>query len=169
MHTVWRSRLLTCVELLWVQRMYAIYVAILFSVYLARRLLGAAWLEEAELWLAGLWFVPALAAVAVGRLRTSDIRDEREAALALMEFVHRLGGFCTAASLTVKAVVLLGVLSFAVLMLTPLLPEFYMRLALLLILFAPLYSWIVNRELDQLRRELELLEELKKSYEKISR
>ena len=166
---VWRGRLLTCVELLWAQRLYAIYVAVLFSVYLARRLLGTAWLEEVELRLAGLWFVPALAAVAVGRLRMSDIRDEREAALALMEFVHRRGGFCTAASLTVKAVALLGVLSFAVLMLTPLLPEFHMRLALLLTLFALLYSWMVGRELDQLRRELELLEELKKSYEKISR
>jgi len=44
-----------------------------------------------------------------------------------------------------------------------------MRLALLLTLFALLYSWMVGRELDQLRRELELLEELKKSYEKISR
>jgi len=53
------------------------------SVYLARRLLGAAWLEEVELRLAGLWFMPALAAVAVGRLRTSGVRDEREAALAL--------------------------------------------------------------------------------------
>lgn len=167
-HVVWRARLLTCIELLWAKRLYGIYLIALFSIYFAKRLLGAAWLSHVEAQLIWLWFAPALAAAVMGRRRIKAIRDEREAALALMEFVHERRHFCTAADLTVKAVALMGVLSFLSLLMSLLIPEAEVRLALLLALFAALYSRMVGRELKRLRRELELEEELKKSYEKIS-
>ncbi|MEM1569088.1 MAG: hypothetical protein QXI84_11455 [Thermofilaceae archaeon] len=103
----------------------------------------------------------------VGRALSARVRDEREAALALLEFVGKRGYFCTVAKLTAWTTVILGTLVLATLILARWISEPFVTLAVFTMAFAVAYSRLLYRELDKLKDEIDCLSELKKAYEKI--
>jgi len=158
-----RKRLLNCVELRWAKRLYVGYAVVLYSLYLAE---AAGLLKGVADGVAGLWFLPALAAAVIARRKLLKIMGEQEAALALMELVSKDPYFCTAAELTVRAIALFGAS-----LLVAMVASYWLRntigIVLSLTLFTLLYSRATGRELKRLREELELVERMKKAYEEV--
>lgn len=160
-----RRRVLSCLQLYWASRLYLIYLVLLSASYIAELLLPQ--LASATYVVLGLWFLPALAASIIARRRVYKLRDEDEAILAYVEFVGRHGYFCAVAKLTVEALALFGAsVAFAVVA-SIFFRDAYLSLAYGIALFAVLYSWTVSKELERLKKDLELLAKVKRSYERI--
>jgi|GEM_PF-2383850 len=159
-----RKRLLSCIELHWAKRLYLVYAAVLYSLYLAE---AAGLLKGVVDSVVNLWFLPALAAAVIARRKLLKIVGEQEAALALMELVARNPYFCTAAELTVKAVALFGASLAVAVVASYWLRNTMFGIVLSLTLFTLLYSRAAGRELKRLGEELELVEKMKKAYEEV--
>lgn len=153
----------SCLQLLWAARLYTVYLFLFFAGFVLEKLLAV----EATFYILNAWFLPAVIAIVIGRIATARVQDEREAALALSEFVSRRGYFCTVAQLTVEALILFGALTSATLFMGMWIPELYVRVVVFMTAFALIYSRLVNRELRKLKYEIECFDELKRAYEKI--
>ncbi|MCX8136291.1 hypothetical protein [Pyrobaculum aerophilum] len=66
------------------KRLYVIYLAAFFTAYITDSLRLSAGFKEFVL---SLWFVPALASGIIARRLVRKVANEKEAALALMQFI----------------------------------------------------------------------------------
>lgn len=163
-----RKRLLACYQLLWLERLYLAYGLLLLLVYTVERLWPSSPTAQLKFVVLANWFVPLLAASVIARRKVLGLRNETEAALALMEFVHRRGYFCTAAGLTAMSVALMAVTWLAAVLLSGFLRLDYPAMYIVATaLFVTAFYYYVDRELKRLRQDLELVEKLKTSYERV--
>ncbi|AFA39696.1 hypothetical protein Pogu_1669 [Pyrobaculum oguniense TE7] len=161
-----RKRLHACYQLLWLKRLYLAYGLLLLLVYTVERLWPSSPAAQLKFVVLANWFVPLLAASVIARRKVLGLRNE--AALALMEFVHRRGYFCTAAGLAAMSVALLAVTWLAAVLLSGFLRLDYPAMYIVATaLFVTAFDYYVDRELKRLRQDLELVEKLKTSYEKV--
>ncbi len=168
-----RARLVSCLQLLWTARMLgALYVALLAAAvaYVVSPDELRGWVSEVGHMLMQLGLLLLLAAILVGRLTVRRYRDEKEAALALIQMAHERGAFCVKAELTARAVAywlvsLLTALTLLLLLQMPLYIAFPVSLAL----FVFLYFRALDDILTSATQELELVHRMKKAYEEIQR
>lgn len=159
-----KKRLLTCLEFYWAKRLYVIYLAAFFTAYITDSLRLSAGFKESVL---SLWFVPALASGIIARRFVRKVANEKEAALALMQFIAERPYFCTVAELTTRAIAIFAASIGAAAAASIWLKDSYVSIAIALTLFAVAYARLTGRELKKMVEEFQLAEKFREAHEEI--